>query len=99
MPCSAAPIACWRPACDRIATGFPSIDGLRPTDRARATYTGNPVRPAMLAAGEAGYRPPASRGPIELLVLGGSQGARIFSELVPAGAGGVAGAAARRHCE
>jgi UDP-N-acetylglucosamine--N-acetylmuramyl-(pentapeptide) pyrophosphoryl-undecaprenol N-acetylglucosamine transferase len=66
-----------------IATGFPSIDGMRPTDRARATYTGNPVRPAVLAAGEAGYRPPASRGPVELLVLGGSQGARIFSELVP----------------
>jgi UDP-N-acetylglucosamine--N-acetylmuramyl-(pentapeptide) pyrophosphoryl-undecaprenol N-acetylglucosamine transferase len=66
-----------------IATGFPSIDGLRPADRARASYTGNPVRPAVLAAGEAGYRPPAEVGPIELLVLGGSQGARVFSEIVP----------------
>jgi UDP-N-acetylglucosamine--N-acetylmuramyl-(pentapeptide) pyrophosphoryl-undecaprenol N-acetylglucosamine transferase len=66
-----------------IATGFPSIDGLRPADRARATCTGNPVRPAVLAAGEAGYLPPPARGPIELLVLGGSQGARIFSEIVP----------------
>jgi len=41
------------------------------------------VRPAVLAAGEGGYRPPAAGGPIELLVLGGSQGARIFSEIVP----------------
>ena len=56
---------------------------MRPTDRARATCTGNPVRPAVLAAGEPRYRPPSSRGPIELLILGGSQGARILSELVP----------------
>jgi UDP-N-acetylglucosamine--N-acetylmuramyl-(pentapeptide) pyrophosphoryl-undecaprenol N-acetylglucosamine transferase len=71
------------PRMGHIATGFPSVDGLRPGDRARATCTGNPVRPAVLAAGEAGYRPPSAGGPIELLVLGGSQGARIFSEIVP----------------
>jgi UDP-N-acetylglucosamine--N-acetylmuramyl-(pentapeptide) pyrophosphoryl-undecaprenol N-acetylglucosamine transferase len=67
----------------QIATGFPSVDRLHPADRARATCTGNPVRPAVLAAGEAGYRPPARHGTIELLVLGGSQGAQIFSEIVP----------------
>jgi UDP-N-acetylglucosamine--N-acetylmuramyl-(pentapeptide) pyrophosphoryl-undecaprenol N-acetylglucosamine transferase len=72
-----------------IATGFPSIDGLRPADRARVTCTGNPVRPAVLAIGEVGYRPPPSRGPIELLVLGGSQGARIFSEIVPPALGAL----------
>jgi UDP-N-acetylglucosamine--N-acetylmuramyl-(pentapeptide) pyrophosphoryl-undecaprenol N-acetylglucosamine transferase len=67
----------------QIATGFPVTGGLRPTDRARAVYTGNPVRPAVLAVGEEGYRPPRSATPIELLILGGSQGARIFSEVVP----------------
>ena len=71
------------PRVRRIATGFPETIGLRPADRARAVHTGNPVRPAILAVGEPGYRPPLPGGPIELLILGGSQGARILSEIVP----------------
>jgi UDP-N-acetylglucosamine--N-acetylmuramyl-(pentapeptide) pyrophosphoryl-undecaprenol N-acetylglucosamine transferase len=68
----------------RIATGFPEVAGLRPSDRARAVHTGNPVRLAILALGELGYAPPRPGGPIELLILGGSQGAHILSEIVPA---------------
>jgi UDP-N-acetylglucosamine--N-acetylmuramyl-(pentapeptide) pyrophosphoryl-undecaprenol N-acetylglucosamine transferase len=67
----------------QIATGFPAVKGLRPADRDRAIYTGNPVRQAVLAASERGYIPPLPGESIELLVLGGSQGASIFSELVP----------------
>jgi UDP-N-acetylglucosamine--N-acetylmuramyl-(pentapeptide) pyrophosphoryl-undecaprenol N-acetylglucosamine transferase len=68
----------------RIATGFPTTAGLRPSDHARALYTGNPVRPAILALGEIGYSSPEPGGAIELLVLGGSQGAHILAEVVPA---------------
>jgi UDP-N-acetylglucosamine--N-acetylmuramyl-(pentapeptide) pyrophosphoryl-undecaprenol N-acetylglucosamine transferase len=71
------------PRARRIATGFPDTAGLRPADRARAVQTGNPVRPAIRAIGGSGYVPPAPGQPIELLVLGGSQGARVFSEIVP----------------
>lgn len=67
----------------RIATGFPDAAGLRPADRARAAYTGNPVRPAIGAAAPLAYRPPCAGAPFELLILGGSQGARIFAEIVP----------------
>jgi len=67
----------------RIATGFAETAGLRDADRARAVHTGNPVRPAILAVGRAAYQPPAPDRPIELLVLGGSQGARVFAEIVP----------------
>jgi UDP-N-acetylglucosamine--N-acetylmuramyl-(pentapeptide) pyrophosphoryl-undecaprenol N-acetylglucosamine transferase len=67
----------------RIATGFPETQGLRPAQRARAVHTGNPVRPAIRAAGAGPYVPPQDT--IELLVVGGSQGARIFSEIVPPG--------------
>ena len=67
----------------RIATGFAETAGLRAADKARAVHTGNPVRPAILAVGAAGYTPPEPGGPIELLVTGGSQGARVFSEIVP----------------
>jgi UDP-N-acetylglucosamine--N-acetylmuramyl-(pentapeptide) pyrophosphoryl-undecaprenol N-acetylglucosamine transferase len=71
------------PRVQLIAMGFPSTAGLRATDRARAVHTGNPVRPAILAAGAARYRAPEPGRPIELLILGGSQGARILSEVVP----------------
>jgi UDP-N-acetylglucosamine--N-acetylmuramyl-(pentapeptide) pyrophosphoryl-undecaprenol N-acetylglucosamine transferase len=71
------------PRARRIATGFAATIGLRPADRARAIHTGNPVRPAIRAVGAAGYVPPPANGPIELLVVGGSQGARFFAESVP----------------
>jgi phosphoserine phosphatase len=45
-------------------------------------HTGNPVRPAILALGEVGYTAPSPEGVIELLVLGGSQGAHILAEMV-----------------
>ncbi|HVC55223.1 MAG TPA: undecaprenyldiphospho-muramoylpentapeptide beta-N-acetylglucosaminyltransferase [Stellaceae bacterium] len=68
---------------ERIATGFADTAGLRPADRARAVFTGNPVRRAIAAVAQVAYRPPEIGAPIELLVLGGSQGARIFADLVP----------------
>jgi UDP-N-acetylglucosamine--N-acetylmuramyl-(pentapeptide) pyrophosphoryl-undecaprenol N-acetylglucosamine transferase len=71
------------PRVRRIATGFPQTAGLRPVDLARVIHTGNPVRPAIRTAGAGGYIPPEPDGPIELLVTGGSQGARFFSEIMP----------------
>jgi len=44
-------------------------------------FTGNPVRPAIAALAGRGYAPPQET--IRLLVLGGSLGARIFSDVVP----------------
>jgi UDP-N-acetylglucosamine--N-acetylmuramyl-(pentapeptide) pyrophosphoryl-undecaprenol N-acetylglucosamine transferase len=71
------------PRVRRIAAGFPKTTGLRPADQARTVHTGNPVRPAILAIRQSTYRAPQRGGPIELVVLGGSQGARIMSEAVP----------------
>ena len=45
---------------------------------------GNPVRPDVLRASETPYREPVSGSVFDLLVFGGSQGARFFSEMVPA---------------
>ena len=69
------------PRARRIATGFAAVQGLRDADKARAVHTGNPVRPAIMALGGMPYQPPGDM--IELLVTGGSQGARVFSEVVP----------------
>ena len=67
----------------RIATGFAAISGLRDADKGRVVHTGNPVRPAVLAVAGAEYRPPRPGETIELLITGGSQGARIFADIVP----------------
>jgi UDP-N-acetylglucosamine--N-acetylmuramyl-(pentapeptide) pyrophosphoryl-undecaprenol N-acetylglucosamine transferase len=48
----------------------------------RTVLTGNPVRPAIIARAGARYEAPADT--IRLLVLGGSQGARVLSDVVPA---------------
>ncbi|MFZ0558159.1 MAG: undecaprenyldiphospho-muramoylpentapeptide beta-N-acetylglucosaminyltransferase [Methylovirgula sp.] len=64
---------------DMVATGFPTLKGIRPG--IRTTYTGNPVRPSVVAA--AGHPYPED-GAFRLLVIGGSQGARIMADIVPA---------------
>ncbi|MGL4311228.1 MAG: UDP-N-acetylglucosamine--N-acetylmuramyl-(pentapeptide) pyrophosphoryl-undecaprenol N-acetylglucosamine transferase [Paracoccaceae bacterium] len=46
-------------------------------------HTGNPVRGAVLERAGAGYIPPGDY-PMSVLVIGGSQGARILSDILPA---------------
>jgi len=77
------------PRVRRIATAFPSTTGLRQADRARSVRTGNPVRPAVRALARSKYKAPLRGGPIEVLILGGSQGARIMSEVVPPALAGL----------
>ena len=45
-------------------------------------HVGNPVRAAVLERAGAGYIPPGDY-PMSILVMGGSQGARILSDIVP----------------
>ncbi|SCY10836.1 undecaprenyldiphospho-muramoylpentapeptide beta-N-acetylglucosaminyltransferase [Paracoccus tibetensis] len=47
------------------------------------THTGNPVRAAVLERAASAYDAPGE-GPLRLLVIGGSQGARVLSDIVPA---------------
>ncbi|MGA3305757.1 MAG: undecaprenyldiphospho-muramoylpentapeptide beta-N-acetylglucosaminyltransferase [Stellaceae bacterium] len=71
------------PRMKRIATSFAEVDGLDAAGRSRAVETGNPVRASVSAARAVPYAAPET-GPIELLVIGGSQGAHILSAVVPA---------------
>jgi UDP-N-acetylglucosamine--N-acetylmuramyl-(pentapeptide) pyrophosphoryl-undecaprenol N-acetylglucosamine transferase len=50
---------------------------------ARVEVVGNPVRPALAALAGGGYPPGADNGPLRVLVLGGSLGARVFADVVP----------------
>jgi UDP-N-acetylglucosamine--N-acetylmuramyl-(pentapeptide) pyrophosphoryl-undecaprenol N-acetylglucosamine transferase len=71
------------PRVTAIATSFPGVLEREPALAAKATHTGNPVRPAVVEAAKVAYAPPARPGPLRLLVFGGSQGARIMADIVP----------------
>ena len=52
--------------------------------RLNKVLTGNPVRDRVVRAADAAYPVLTEGTTIQLLVFGGSQGARVFSDLVPA---------------
>jgi UDP-N-acetylglucosamine--N-acetylmuramyl-(pentapeptide) pyrophosphoryl-undecaprenol N-acetylglucosamine transferase len=70
------------PRVTAIATSFVGVLDAEPALAAKATRTGNPLRPAVIAA-IAPYAPPDPQGPLRLLAFGGSQGARIMADVVP----------------
>lgn len=67
-----------------IATGFAGVTDADPTRAAKTVRTGNPLRPTATAAAAMPFVPPTPGGALHLLVFGGSQGARVMSEVVPA---------------
>ncbi|PPD15484.1 MAG: undecaprenyldiphospho-muramoylpentapeptide beta-N-acetylglucosaminyltransferase [Methylobacterium sp.] len=64
-----------------IATGFPSPNPEFPD---KTVFSGNPVRKPVLLAAESPYQAPEPEGMLELLVFGGSLGASVMSNVVPA---------------
>lgn len=66
-----------------IATSLPGVLDRDPDLSKKTTTTGTPMRPAILAAAAVPYIAPAIDGPLRLLVVGGSQGARIMADIVP----------------
>jgi UDP-N-acetylglucosamine--N-acetylmuramyl-(pentapeptide) pyrophosphoryl-undecaprenol N-acetylglucosamine transferase len=66
-----------------IATSFETVHLLDPSLAAKVRLTGNPVRDAVIERAAAPYRASAQAETFRLLVFGGSQGARFFSDAVP----------------
>ncbi|KFG69124.1 undecaprenyldiphospho-muramoylpentapeptide beta-N-acetylglucosaminyltransferase [Microvirga sp. BSC39] len=66
-----------------IATGFAGITGIPANVPGKVIHTGNPIRPAVLEAAKQAYAPLQADGKLRLLVVGGSQGARVMSDVVP----------------
>ncbi len=66
-----------------IASTFVEPKFLRTRDANKIVVTGNPVRDAVMAHAAAPYVAPGAEGRINLLVFGGSQGARVMSDVVP----------------
>ena len=72
------------PRVSAIATSFTGVLERAPRLAAKAAHSGNPVRPMVIAVSATPYPALAADGLFRLLVFGGSQGARIMSEIVPA---------------
>ena len=66
-----------------IACGFAGMKGMNGRIEAKLRLTGNPVRPAVIAAAATAY-PEAVGRRLSVLVTGGSQGARVMADVVPA---------------
>jgi UDP-N-acetylglucosamine--N-acetylmuramyl-(pentapeptide) pyrophosphoryl-undecaprenol N-acetylglucosamine transferase len=71
------------PRVTAIATSFPGVLAKDAALAAKATHTGNPVRPAVVAAAATPYAAPEREGPLRLIAFGGSQGARVMADIVP----------------
>jgi UDP-N-acetylglucosamine--N-acetylmuramyl-(pentapeptide) pyrophosphoryl-undecaprenol N-acetylglucosamine transferase len=65
-----------------IITAFEKVGGIAPEHQSKVLQFGNPVRHEILALSESSYHAPY-QGEINLLVMGGSQAASIFAEIIP----------------
>jgi UDP-N-acetylglucosamine--N-acetylmuramyl-(pentapeptide) pyrophosphoryl-undecaprenol N-acetylglucosamine transferase len=75
------------PVVSQVACAFPNLAKASRRVAAAKIVTGNPVRPEIAALFGQGYAPPD--GEIRLLITGGSQGARLISELMPVALAGL----------
>jgi UDP-N-acetylglucosamine--N-acetylmuramyl-(pentapeptide) pyrophosphoryl-undecaprenol N-acetylglucosamine transferase len=67
-----------------IASSFPSIANLPVDLRGKVQLTGNPVREQVLKLAGSSYEPADPETTFRIVVFGGSQGAKFFSDIMPA---------------
>ena len=68
-----------------IATAFPHVARLAPKHERKVHLVGNPVRAEVLALRDQPFPAFTDEGLLRVLVTGGSQGARVLSDVVPDG--------------
>ncbi|MGJ3258341.1 MAG: undecaprenyldiphospho-muramoylpentapeptide beta-N-acetylglucosaminyltransferase [Rhodospirillales bacterium] len=66
-----------------IAVSFPESRGIPTRAESKVTHTGMPVRTSILDVRDTPYPSFTDDRPFNILVLGGSQGARVLSEVIP----------------
>ena len=65
----------------QISTAFPKVEGIPTTARDKVHTVGNPIRSDIVTVGEQPF--PAVEDKTKIFVFGGSQGAAVFSRLIP----------------
>ena len=72
------------PKTDRIALAWKTVEGMDESDAVRSVVTGNPVRPEIAELYNKPYPAIEQDGPLRIFIIGGSMGAGVFSEILPA---------------
>ncbi len=72
-----------------LCTSFREVAAIPASERSKVVLTGNPVRQAIQEIGKRPFAVPGPGDPLSLLVVGGSQGAAVFNDLVPAAVAGL----------
>jgi UDP-N-acetylglucosamine--N-acetylmuramyl-(pentapeptide) pyrophosphoryl-undecaprenol N-acetylglucosamine transferase len=72
-----------------IATAYTQLERLKPAHRDKTVLVGNPVRESVVRIGQQPFPPFDEYSPLKLLVTGGSQGASVLGQVVPAGLGAL----------
>ena len=81
---------CSRRRVTAIATGFRSLKNFNRHWQSKITFTGNPLAASGDRSAARFPMPRRRSGKLHLLVFGGSQGARVMSDIVPAAVGQLA---------
>ena len=70
---------------DAIATSYAHVENLSSAHAGKVRLVGNPVREEVRTLRDQPFPPFTAEGLLRILVTGGSQGARVLSEVVPDG--------------
>ena len=66
---------------EKIAVSLPGTSGIKPANQNKVVTTGNPVRADIVAVRNTLYQAPTTD--MRIFITGGSQAAKVFSEVVP----------------
>jgi UDP-N-acetylglucosamine--N-acetylmuramyl-(pentapeptide) pyrophosphoryl-undecaprenol N-acetylglucosamine transferase len=83
---------------EAIGTAYAEVDRLKASYADKTVLVGNPVREEIAKLGELPFPPFDEVAPLKILVTGGSQGATILGQIVPAGLG-LLGPSLRRRLQ
>jgi UDP-N-acetylglucosamine--N-acetylmuramyl-(pentapeptide) pyrophosphoryl-undecaprenol N-acetylglucosamine transferase len=68
-----------------IATAYPRLQRLKPRQTGKVVLVGNPVRESVVRIGQQPFPEFDEFSPLKILITGGSQGATVLGQVVPAG--------------
>jgi UDP-N-acetylglucosamine--N-acetylmuramyl-(pentapeptide) pyrophosphoryl-undecaprenol N-acetylglucosamine transferase len=71
------------PRVTAIGSSFRDIALLDPSLKSKVTLVGTPVRPNVIEAAASLYAPPRANETLRLVIFGGSQGAKVFADIMP----------------
>jgi UDP-N-acetylglucosamine--N-acetylmuramyl-(pentapeptide) pyrophosphoryl-undecaprenol N-acetylglucosamine transferase len=67
-----------------VITSVPKVEGIERVPASKVVMAGYPIRASVAELAARPYPAPQADGPLEILSIGGSQGAQVFGDVLPA---------------